>query len=246
MAVLTVSIIVLVLIYRMPRPMDKVMEVAIETYGSQILQGDVQLQDLSLNLVDGSVDISGLYIGNPEGYKSEYAIKADHVSVVLDTQSIMSQPVQIREVEIQRPAIIYELALTGSNIDRLTENAESSLLAGAVLAAEEKSGTGMTFVVEEFSMVDGTISISHSIMKGKAMSLELPGINLLDIGKQQNGVQAEQLAGEIMSAIKNGVGVAIASKSINTINSGVERVKEGAASVMNTAKDAGNKLKSLF
>ena len=230
--------------YKVWGSLDKIIEVAIESYGSEIIGVDVQLDNASLNLSAGQLALNGLRIGNPQGFKTDYVMKLEQVKVTLDIDSITSDIVIIKAVWVQGPAVIYEMASGGSNIDTIAKNAQT--YTGNEAQSKDDSN-GPKLIIEDLYINDGQVSVSHSFLKGKTLSVGLPNIHLQDIGKEENGASPGEVAKEIMDSIKSGVGTAVASLSLgDTFSSGADAIKEGAANVMDKAKGAGEKLKGMF
>ncbi len=243
--VFVVAVVALgIVAYKVWGSLDEIIEVAIENYGSEIIGADVQLDNVRLNLNEGQAALNGLRIGNPQGFLTDYAMQLDQVKVTLDIDSITSDVVIIREVLVQGPAVIYEMASGGSNIDTIAENAQT--YTGNEVESE-KDSNGPKLIIEDLYINDGQVSVSHRFLKGKTLSVSLPDIHLQDIGKEENGASPGEVAEQIMDSIKSGVGTAVASLSLGkTISGGADAVKKGAANVMDKTKEAGEKLKGIF
>ena len=245
----TVALMISALIaYRTWDPLDKIIELAIENYSSNILEAEVQIDKVQVNLTESQAILHGLNIANPEGYKTDYAMKLGMVKVALDFESLASNVIVINEVMLESPSIIYEMAAGGSNLDKLAYNAQKHRGDASVGKADKAdAGAGKKMILENFLIRDGQVSVSHKILKGKSLTVAMPDVHLEDIGKDANGVSPAQVAEEIMDSVKSGVGVAAASLSLGkTFGSGVKVLKKGATGVMDKAKDAGDKLKGMF
>lgn len=248
---LSIAILIVVVgifaMYKIWGSLDKIIVAGIETYGTEITGAKVSVDGISLDVTNGSAALNGLTVGNPEGFKTDYAIKLEQAQIVIDIESLTSDLIIIEEVRVQGPSLIYEMASGGSNIDRLAENAQSH--GGASNNSNEAAdkGEGPRLIIENFRVNDGELNVSHKILKGKTMTLALPDIHLEDIGKESNGASPGEITEEIMASIKNGAGTAIATSSISdSIGAGADAVKKGADSVVDTAKGAGEKIKGLF
>ncbi len=247
--ILIVSMVVVLALgfvgYKTWGSLDKIIEVGIESYGPEIIGADVQLASVNLNLTDGEAALNGLYIGNPEGYKTDFAMQVERVKVKLDIESITSDVVVIEEVMILGSSVIYELSSSGSNVDALAKNAQ--VYTGAEEQESENSDAGPKLLIKNLYINEGQVSVSHSILKGKTLSVALPNIHLKDIGKNENGATPGEVAEKVMESIKSGVGTAVASLSLgDTLSGGVGAVKDGAGHLMDKAKGAGEKLKGIF
>jgi hypothetical protein len=243
-AFLVVFLTLAIVAYKAGGSLDKIIEVAIENYGSEIIGAEVRVDSVSLNLTAGQATLNGLHISNPEGFSTEYVIQLDQAKVTLDFDSITSDIMIVKEILIQSPAIIYEMSPGGSNVDILANNAKSYSGNGT---KSNKSDDAKKIIIENFYVNDGRVSLSHKFLKGKQLSVSMPNIHLRDIGEETQGATPEEVAGQIMGIIKSGVGTGIASRSIgNTFGSGVDAVKKGTGKAIEKAKDAGGKLKGFF
>jgi hypothetical protein len=219
--------------------LDKIIELAIESYSSNILGAEVQIEKVQVNITEGQASLHGLHIANPDGYKTDYAMQLNLVKVRLDFESLASDVIVINEVMLERPSIIYEMASGGSNLDRLADNAQNQRRS-ANKKGNEGSSAGKKMIIENFLIRDGEVSVSHKILKGKSLTVAMPDIHLKDIRKDDSGASPAQVAEEIMDSVKSGVGVAAASLSLGeTFESGVKGLKKGATGV-------GDKLKGIF
>jgi hypothetical protein len=250
--ILGISIFVIVVLgfvaYKAWGSLDKIIEAAIESYGPEIIGAKIELDSVNLNLGEGQATLNGLYIGNPDGFNTDYAMQLAQVKLSLDIESLTSDVVVIKEVLIQSPQIIYEVTNGGSNIDRLAENAKSYVGTETPVEEEDDSDSGEAkLIIDNIYINEGQVSVSHSILKGKALSVGLPNLHLQDIGKEENGATPGKIAQEIMAEIKSGVGTAVTSLGLGeTFSSGAAAIKKGAGSVMDSAKGAGEKLKGMF
>src|SRR5215813_4780921 len=70
----------------------------VEKVGPQITKTELRLAKANISPLSGSGQLTGLLVGNPEGYKTESAIKVGDVKVVLKVSSVTSDTVQIESV----------------------------------------------------------------------------------------------------------------------------------------------------
>ncbi len=225
-----------ILVYKSLDALDQIIQRAVEKYGSEMTQADVRLTDVSLDFKQGQAILNGLYIGNPEGYQTEYAMKLDQLKVTLDLESITSDTILIKEVLIQDPDLIYEKIEGISNFDALVNNINEYTGGGQ---EEKQSSDGEPkLIIEDLYINDGKVGVSYKIMNGKTMTVGLPNIHLEDIGKDDDGASPGEVASQVMEKITSGIGTALGS------------IKEGAGKVLGKGKeeleDVGDKLKGLF
>ncbi|MBE6357889.1 MAG: hypothetical protein E7057_01405 [Lentisphaerae bacterium] len=105
---------------------EPVIKTAVTNIGPQIAGVPFELEDISVSLLRGRVEIKNLLIGNPEGYGAEYAVKLGDVAVQTDLLSwIGSGKAIIREIRLKDITVNYETAFplsTDSNLNTILEN----------------------------------------------------------------------------------------------------------------------------
>ena len=80
--------------------LDRLVEVAIEKVGPQVIGTPVTVSSVSIALKEGRGEVSGLTIGNPDGYQSDHALHIGRMVFDLDTQTITADPVRITEISV--------------------------------------------------------------------------------------------------------------------------------------------------
>ncbi len=251
--ILIVSLVLFIAIgvvfYRTFSSLDQIIQAAVEKYGPEITQSKVSLERVSLDLANGKAALHDLYIGNPAGFNTEYFVKLDEVSLTLDLDSITSDPIIVKEVLVQGPAIIYELASGGSNLDKLLKNVQS--YTGHEAKQAESENTGPNLVIEDIYINSGEVSVSHALLKGKKLTAGLPDIHLEDIGKDKGGASPGEVVEQVMTKVKSGVTSAAGTLSLDKLPGAVaDQLKsarqfagKGAEKAVKTVKDVGGKVK---
>src|SRR5437016_947696 len=80
--------------------LDRIIKAGVETAGPKIAQVQVKLAGVSHSLFSGKGEINGLVVGNPEGYKTESAIKVGGVSLALQPSSIFSRKILVDSINV--------------------------------------------------------------------------------------------------------------------------------------------------
>ena len=104
--------------------LNSIVRVSVETIGPKVTGTAVRLDYVRISPFSGNGSLKGLYVGNPEGYKTDSAFELGEVRVDIDVKSLMSDIVTIREISINGPKITFEGKLSGSNIGKIRENVE--------------------------------------------------------------------------------------------------------------------------
>lgn len=202
---------------------DGLVKDVIEGQGSKVAGVPVTVSGVAIKPFDGAGAISGLTIGNPPGFKSEHAVSLGGISVAIDTASVTEPVVVIREITVDSPSVIYELASGGNNIDAIRGNVEKAT-GGASGGTSSGSGSGgeaeKKLVIENLYIRGGSVKVAASLLDGKGLEAPLPDIHLKDIGKEGDGATPDEVAAEVMAAL-----TAAANKAAGTL--GVGKTLEG-------------------
>lgn len=225
-AVVALVILALVLVFI---NLNSVVKKGVETVGPKLTKVDVRLEAAKLSPLNGNGELSGLFVGNPEGYKTPSAIKVGNVKVAVKLSSALSDTIEIDEVNIQAPEITFEGGLGGNNLSQILKNLEGS--PDDVKPTPEgkpASEGGKKFFVKDVVVNGGKIHVSITGMGGKAVTVPLPPIHLTNIGSENNGVTAAQLCKEVLqpiiaSAVKAG------TEALTNLGSEVKDLGKGAA-----------------
>jgi uncharacterized protein involved in outer membrane biogenesis len=227
-------VVIAVGVYWFASNLDSLIKTAIETYGSEITKTEVTLDKVEISPTSGAGSLSGLKMGNPAGFKSDSAFNLGQVSVALDTSSLGSDTIVIKEIVIAAPAVTYEIGANGSNIDAIRKNVES--YTGAAGSGGSSSGGAnegeIKMVIENLYIRDGKVNVSATALGGKSLGAPLPTIHLKDIGKDSGGATPGEVADKVIKAVSKG-----ATKAVGTLN--LDKVLGGATGVAKDAMEKG-------
>lgn len=219
-----------------------VVKAAVEAAGPRVAGVEVRLASVSISPFSGRGSLRGLFVGNPQGYKTASAVKVGSVRVAVDLRSLLSDTLVVREVVVEAPEITYELGPGGSNIARIQKNVEAFVPAspkGEKPAAPKKE---KKVIVDLFAVREGKVNFSAAVLGGKELSIPLPALELRDIGRKSNGASAKEVLSQVTGEVGRGVGKAVAG--------GGDLLKGGAKALEGVAggagKQAGQLLKGLF
>lgn len=210
--------------------MDGLVKQAIQTYGSRMTQATVTVDAVEIKATDGKGVIRGLVVGNPAGFKTAHAFKADVIEVQIDLASLTREIIVVKRIAVMAPEVIYEKGETHTNFDAIQKNIVQSL----GLATSTPSGKPpQRLIVEEFSIEGAKAEASAAFLGGKTVNVALPDIHLRDIGKNSGGVTPGELGQEISKALQRRLIPAVNfGKLMQSAGEGLEK--------------AGNAIKNLF
>ncbi len=121
---------------------DSLIQEAVETYDSEITQAEVKLAEVNLDATSGKGALRGLKVGNPAGFNTPSAFQLGAISITLDTSTLGSDPIVIKEIVIGAPDVTYEVGGDGSNLDALQRNVEAYMAQSDTGEAAEPSEPG--------------------------------------------------------------------------------------------------------
>ncbi|MDH3595345.1 MAG: hypothetical protein OEU09_10290 [Rhodospirillales bacterium] len=226
---------------------------AVEGFGSEATQAEVELKDAEVSVTSGEGALRGLRVGNPKGFATDSAVWLGHVSLKLDVTTITSDPVVIKEIVVQAPEVTYELGAAGSNIDALKRNVESYAKQmsgggqGTGGGGGDAGAEGPKLIIENLYVRDGTVNVSASALGGKTLSVPLPAVHLKNIGKDTGGATPDEIMAAVFSSVSGTVGKAVSPLALDKLTGAAESGAAGAKGALEKgAKDAGDTLKKLL
>lgn len=222
---------------------------AVEQYGSDVTQTEVSLANAEVDITTGEGALSGLKVGNPQGFNTDSAFSLGEIAVKLDTTSVTGPMLVITEVKVEKPEVTYEIGDGGSNIDAIRENVNAFVAAqggggtsGGESSAEGGSDSGKKLVIDDLYIEGGMVNVSASFLQGEKMSAELPRIHLTNIGRDSGGATPEQVVEAIVASLDEATGKAIAGMDLGALQQGVEgaagAIQEGAEGALEDATGA--------
>ncbi len=203
-------------------------KVAVEEMGPKLTKSEVKLNKVDLSLASGAAALSGLKVGNPATFKTSHAFKLDNISVKIDTGSIGSDVIVIKEILINAPDVIAEFkkfsfnpldtkksiqeSLKTSNFIAIQKNVESFIQqsgGGKSAGGGSSSGGGKgdepKLIIEKFRMTGVKVrAVSHDGLK---MDTSLPpfSISLDNIGKKEKGLPPAEIAAVLIPKVQDAI-----------------------------------------
>src|SRR5262245_1025482 len=124
--------------------LNDIVKKGVETVGPKVTQTEVRLARAKLSPFSGQGQLSGIFVGNPEGFKSESAIKVGDVKVAVNGPSVLKDTVVVDSIHVQAPEITFEGGLTGSNLGKLLDNIEAAAGGSGAKDTPAEKSTGST------------------------------------------------------------------------------------------------------
>lgn len=227
--------------------LDTIVKKIIEDVGSQVAGVKVSVGGVKISLTEGKASITGMSIANPPGFSSDPAFKLGEISVTLDTGSLSKNPIVIKDVLIASPAVSYELASGGSNLDQLQKNVKAFTAKQGAGKVEDKPASTKPadkseekkVVIDRLAITGGQVKLAAGGIPGADTTAKLGDMVLTGIGKDSGGASSAQVAQKLLDAMVNGA-IKSASGLGNLVGNATEKLKGAIPG------DAGNAVKGLF
>ena len=240
-AVILVVVVVAVVVLLFTN-LNSIVKGGVEKVGPQITKTELRLAKANISPLSGSGQLTGLLVGNPEGYKTESAIKVGDVKVVLKMASVMRDTVEIESVNIQAPEITFDGGLGDNNLSKILDNVKAAT--GGNEKKEPKSppaGPGKKFRVQDVVMQGGRIHVNFTALgASKSFDLPLGDIHLRNIGSDGSGVNVAELTRELMEPLLT---AAIKAVAESNLGKEIKNIGKGALDDVNKATKG---IKELF
>src|SRR6266404_1557922 len=163
--------------------LDAAIKRGAEAFGPKLAQVDIKLDGVNLFLLTGSCTVNGLVPGNPQGYKTPWAINVGEANVEVLPSSLLSDKIIIHSIHVQSPQITFETDLRHNNLSKIISNLEEATGGSDKQAAKPAEPTSAEtkpakkIEVDDFVLKGGKVHVSVSAMGGKSATVPLPEIH---------------------------------------------------------------------
>jgi hypothetical protein len=234
-----------------------VIKAAVEKLGPEMTKAKVTLDKVDISFTSGEGTLSGLFVGNPSGFKTDHAFQLGKIGVKVDTGSITSDTVVIKSIVIDAPDVTYELAGGTNNLDAIQKNVTDYTGGGGGGGGGSSEG-GKKLVIEDLRIQNGKVNVSASFLQGKSLSAPLPTIHMTNIGKDSGGASPAEVAKKIIASITSAATKAVqplnlddmAKKAGEALSGATKAIGESTSGATGTMKEGagavGDKIKGLL
>jgi hypothetical protein len=212
--------------------LDSIVKKGVETVGPQITKTELKLDGVSLSLFSGSGSIKGFFLGNPEGFKAESAIKANKVEVGVKPSSVMADKVHVTHVRMLEPQITLEvngLNVRANNLSKILENVEGVAGPAETTAKTQPkpSGPARKLQVDDFLLSSAKVTVTSSSLGGRTANVTIPDIHLTNLGTGPDGITAAELTKRVLNEVVPAV-ITAAQSALGDLSKGATELLKGA------------------
>ncbi len=185
---------------------------AIEKYGSQYLDTDVSVSRVNLSLAEGSAEILGLNIDNPQGFDAGSAFRLGQIKVVLDPSQISADLIVLKEVVVDGAQVAAQVRGKDTNLQGLMDNLNENL-GPEESAPEEEAAPGPKLIIDRFQFSNARTAVDSDL--AGQFEVSIPDVNLKGVGRSTNGATAGEVMEQILKPIIKAVTREIVSQGLD-------------------------------
>ena len=211
--------------------LDSIVKRGVETVGPQITKTELKLAGVSLSIFSGSGSLKGFVLGNPEGFKTESAIRVNRVEVGVKPGSIMADKVHVTHVRMIGPEITCEvngINVRANNLSKILENVQGVAGPAEATAKTEPKPTGPArkLQVDDFLLSAAKVTVTTSSFGGKSASVTIPDIHFTNLGTGPDGITAAELTKKVLDEVVPAV-ITAAQSAIGDLSKGATELMKG-------------------
>jgi hypothetical protein len=186
--------------------------------GPELTKTSVTLQEARLSPFSGTGTLRGLQVGNPEGWGAGNAFSLGEVHIELQPRTLWKDAVVIDSLIIQRPEFVYEQRLTGgSNLKQLIDNIRQAIGSPAERPIGEPEEPPRRFIIKQLRLEEGLVRVGLGVAGAE---VPLPTLAYENLGVQEGGLTAAQIAQVVLSDVLGRVIGVATSKGILSLPGG--------------------------
>jgi hypothetical protein len=182
--------------------LGSIVTAGVNKFGPAMTQTKVELDSATLSPLSGVGTLTGLTVGNPQGWSNANAFRLGKIHVDLEPFSILKDHIVINEITIDQAEILYETKIVASNIGDLLNNIEQAMGGNKAAQPTTETGKPVKMVVKKFVLRNSKVTLGVGTT---AIALPMPPVELTDLGVAENGITPAAVAFAVMRSITTSV-----------------------------------------
>lgn len=182
-----------------------IVKTGFETAGPKLLGVETRLNDADISIFRGVIDLHGLKVGNPEGFKAENFLSADRIKVGANIGALFDNEIHVREIILDAPNFSFEYKPGKSNISAIMDRLEQDKKPDQ---PDDPGQTGKTKDKEEMRLRIDLVKITNATLQVWAAgeqiaSIGLPKIEIHNLnGPDGKGLPPDKVLASIIGSVK--------------------------------------------
>lgn len=161
---------------------DGIVKSAIEEDGRELFQTAVEVSNVNISIWNGTSEIYGFTISNPDQFSDQPAIELDEIQLKIDLASMFSDTIQIENIRITGAKLFFEQEGFGINLRSLNQNMD--------LSADEDDAV---IEIEHLVVENATVQVSTKIDRERTVEANIENIELEGIGRDGNNTLKQSM-----------------------------------------------------
>lgn len=245
---LGVVLLFVVLIIAVAFSLDTIIKKGVDRIGPEATKTQVTLRGADAKIFSGLLELKGVFVGNPQGYKLPSAITAEDISVSVTPASVFSPKLVVKNITLKEPIITLEGGLKDNNLTQIEKNLNDYIGSSSTApnspapnpaAPSSAAKPERKLQVNDLVITGAKLEVNTTLSGGRTITLAIPDIHLTDLGTGPEGITAVEVGQRTLHAILDKATAAIAK---NAMSLGTQELGEGKGA----AQKAVDKLKGLF
>jgi hypothetical protein len=211
--------------------LDTMIEQAIVEAGPRLFAGKAEMDSVEADILNGAVEVRGLWLGNPKGSTAESFFKADRIATVAAPFALLKKEIHICEVIVEGPVFTFEDEAGEPNIETLMGSeaaGQGQDAAGRVDARQEDAEDSIKLKIDLVHMTNLTINL---VRDGTPTTISMSKLTIRNLtGADGRPAPPAEIMQSILRKIRKPV--ALEARMIEEI--------ADTGGVANDAEEAGN------
>ncbi len=176
---------------------DRALKVGIEAGAERSIQVGVHLDDVSLSIFGGTLNLKNLIVDNPEGYQHPNMLKVGNTYVSVNIRSLLSDTVEVKKIQLDDVYLTVEQNGVTNNLQQILNNLPKD---------DAPDEPGKNLRIKELQINGVTVEAKLLPIPGQAdtVRLRVAPITLTNLGTEED-INVAQLTGLILAAIARSV-----------------------------------------
>jgi len=174
---------------------DKAVKTAVETTGTKTLSVGVTVGKANASILSGTASLQEITVANPAGFEGPALLKLKQVDLKVDTASLLSQQVLIKDMKLDNMEVFVEQKGLQNNLYQVIKPLR-----------EPHEPTGRGLVIDNLDIANVTVHVNMPAIPGQAqaMDFKLASIHMGELGRSEK-MDTAVLISKILLAVASGI-----------------------------------------
>ena len=206
--IVAIVVVLVILVIAIQLFAGAAVKVGVEKAGSKAMQVPVEVDDISLSLLGGTVNIRNLVVGNPADYKIKNLLEVGNLYVDADVKSFLSDTARIKHIKLDNMTMSIEQKGLTNNLQEVLNNLPKPKETEPKSPPAEKGDSAeKNLRIDTLEITGVKVKVKLIPLPGEgenAVELTLAPIKMTDLGSDDN-MSIAKLTGKILVAVAQGV-----------------------------------------